>query len=307
MSTINFLHKETGNYGAVERSIFDPISDELSKRGYECTYEYSKNPKGLNFGLFFGRGSEVFMSHGVADKNYLFRKDDDVDLAINNLKALFVPGPWLKRKILAHPDVTLTQDKIYCVGWPRLDALLAAQKKYDAESKTLNGKLKVLWAPTHDARKHDKNQKSTSSYPEFESYVAKLNEEVDVVTSLHPRNRKNKKPTGNEFLDADVVIADFGTTVYEAWALGKPVIFPYWLVGEGVQKYRPGSAEAYIFEHKIGFHPNSFDEMLSLFQGKSLEVGNDVSSFMEDYLPSKFLGVSSKTCANQLISLSQCL
>jgi len=39
-------------------------------------------------------------------------------------------------------------------------------------------------------------------------------------------------PTMQPLVDADVVIADAGSTIYEAWALGKPVIFPDWL-GKG--------------------------------------------------------------------------
>lgn len=303
MQNINFLHKDAGNYGQVERSIFDPIAVEIRKFGVDPSYEYAKIQNALNFALFFGREGDVFMSHGVADKNYLLRRADSGGLAINSLKALFVPGPWLKNKILHHPDNTLHADKIHCVGWPRLDDLKVAQEKYDVSEKVQGEKIKVLWAPTHDARKHGKNQISTSSYPEFESFLAGLTEVADVSISLHPRNRKDKAPTGNEFLDADVIIADFGTTVYEAWALGKPVIFPYWIVGKGVMKYRPGSAEAYVFENEIGYHPASFNEMFSLIKGGGLKIDDKVSRFMEEYLPRKFLGVSSRVCAEKLISL----
>ena len=51
-------------------------------------------------------------------------------------------------------------------------------------------------------------------------------EHFDFEVSLHPRNRKDKRPTTYGILDCDYVISDFGTMVYEAWALGKPVIFP---------------------------------------------------------------------------------
>lgn len=304
MSSFNFMLKLTGNYTKVEESIFFPIGDSIKVLNHSVSFEYEYILNSINFVLFFGRNGDVFMSHGVADKNYLLRKDDEEGLAINKYKALFVPGPWLKNKILLHPDNKLLSEQIYCVGWPRLDALVDQQKIYNKnKDKNTKETLKVLWAPTHDARKHGKKKISTSSYPAFEKFIPLLNEKVDLNISLHPRNRQNKTPTGNALYEADVVIADFGTTVYEAWGLGIPVIFPHWILGKGVMRYRPGSAEAYIFENKIGYHPDSIEELLALLE-KDLKIENDVVSFMSEYLPREFLGKSSEMCAKYLIQLA---
>ena len=69
------------------------------------------------------------MSHGVADKNYFLRKDDDGEHISNRLSHLFVPGEWLKRRLLAAKKLDVGPERIHVVGWPRLDVLLAAQQE----------------------------------------------------------------------------------------------------------------------------------------------------------------------------------
>ncbi len=125
-------------------------------------------------------------------------------------------------------------------------------------------KPRVLWAPTHNRRKRGETGRSTSSFPEFENYLRALSRFAWIDVSVHPRNRTDHTPTGASMPRADIVVADFGTTVYEAWALGKPVIFPRWLLADRIAEYLPGSAESYIFAERIGYHPDSFDEMVDI-------------------------------------------
>lgn len=300
---INFLHKASGNYGDVERSLFGEISQHLPTSLANPSYDGEAAYDAVNMALFFGRGGDVFMSHGVADKNYMLKRGTNRRLLLNDYQAVFVPGPWMKRKLLANKEITLKPEQIIPVGWPRLDGLLRKQK--EQPPKANNGaKLKVLWAPTHDAKKHGATRLTTSSYPLFNEFTAELGSHVDLSIGLHPRNRTDKTPTAIGLLEADVIISDFGTMVYEAWALGKPVIFPYWLIGEAVQQYRPGSAEAHIFSKKIGYHPNSFEEMLNILKSP-MSITKDVKDFMEDYLPKEFLGTSGKTCADSLAKISE--
>ena len=80
--------------------------------------------------------------------------------------------------------------------------------------------------------------------------------------SLHPRNRTDKQPTHHSLLDCDYVISDFGTIVYEAWALGKPVIFPHWLIGDRIKRHLGKSAEAFIFHERLGLHADSPQQMI---------------------------------------------
>lgn len=76
------------------------------------------------------------------------------------------------------------------------------------------------------------------------------------TTSLHPRNRDTKTPTLDKLVGSDVIISDFGTMVFEAWELEKPVIFPRWCIDvEALVSRNPLSAEAHIYPNKIGLHP----------------------------------------------------
>lgn len=97
--------------------------------------------------------------------------------------------------------------------------------------------------------------------------------------SLHPRNRSDRKPTGSQLVWSDVVISDFGTMVYEAWALGKPVIFPRWAMDvDTLINRNPLSAESFIYRNRIGLHPESLAEMQDMLdQIQRQIVGNRIT------------------------------
>ncbi len=302
MKRLIHLEGKAGNYAAVTDQINSSISKHLPVRAWTSNRYLGRLPRQIRmtFGLFARGRQHVLMSHGVADKNYLTMVNSDGDLYINSLEHLLVPGPWQRDKLLAHPQVTLTEDQISGVGWPRLDLLLELQKSrtYDPTKQP-----KLLWAPTHDWRKNGKDQVSTSSYPEFSEDFERLGAKYPTDISLHPRNRSSKTPTSIQLIDADIVISDFGTMVYEAWALGKPVIFPSWLIGDRICEYLPGSAEAYIFENKVGYHPRSAAELRDIIDAGPV-ITPDVTAFLEAYLPSKFAGVSGREVAQKLLRLA---
>ncbi len=67
--------------------------------------------------------------------------------------------------------------------------------------------------------------------------------------------------------------------VYEAWALGKPVIFPRWAMDvETLINRNPLSAESYIYRNRIGLHPESLEEMQMMLDQIQLKlVGNRIT------------------------------
>jgi len=277
---INFVLSKSGNYGLVQQTLLTSIATHLDRRHWTASIEIAREGC-LNFSLFVRQPAHVVMSHGVADKNYFTVADDNGEFYANRLRALFVPGAWLKRKLVAHPDLRLGEDQIHSVGWPRLDLL-----RQLAQSRPKTGtarRRRILWAPTHDFRKPGPEQASTSSYPAFAQHLPELERDFEVAVSVHPRNRAEKKPTDVALLDADVVISDVGTLVYEAWALGKPVIFPRWILGDRIQEYLPGSAEAHIFASRLGHHPASMEELLEMLRGP-LAISADVERFLSDYI-----------------------
>lgn len=305
---IKFVLSESNNYISVQEQLLSQIKRHIRKGSVVEVgrKDFTKDDESLSFGLFIRDPADVLMSHGVADKNYMFIKDKNTgNRLINSRRAVLVPGPWLKRRLLKSKSIKLGEDQIICVGWPRLDELKRLQKKWNAKYPTYNrenSKPNVLWAPTHDYSRRGADKVSTSSYPEFMEYTDLLGEKYNLEIALHPRNRKDKKPTVEKLLDADFVISDFGTMVYEAWALGKTVIFPDWIIKERILEFLPGSAEAKVYEDNIGLHANSIDEMVSMIDG-GVAYGTDVQQFMEDYISPEYDGTSSIRIANVLKKL----
>jgi hypothetical protein len=257
---INFVFNSSANYREVQQHLLSPIQAALDEHEYT---QGRYRPGALNFSLFVRDRAEVVMSHGVADKNYFWMRGPEGERYANGLKAILVPGEWLRERVLRSDKLHLQEHQVIAVGWPRLDLL----RELASSREDRSGERRVLlWAPTHDNVKRGAEARSTSSYPEFERYLPRLAEELQVEVSLHPRNRVDKRPTLEKLLDSDYVVSDFGTLVYEAWALGKPVLFPRWLLGDRIEQYLPGSAEAHIFRNRIGYHPDSLEEMLRIVE-----------------------------------------
>lgn len=304
---INFVLNESKNYLGVQNRILSEIKRHLPEGSWrESSSEYIEGC--LNFTLFIAKEADVLMSHGVADKNYHWKRDRQSRRynQVRRRSHLLVPGNWLKNRIVASKSIDFGESQVHTVGWPRLDTLLkmAEEKSVAGRAPVSSRRPKVLWAPTHDFKKKGKERVTTSSYPEFQKYLPMLEERFDVEVSVHPRNRASKKPTEEQLIDADYVVSDFGTIVYEAWTLGKPVIFPHWIIGEKIIKYLGRSAEAQIFRDGIGLHAMSISELMKMISGSPV-VDDQVKAFMADYLEPAYMGRSGKRTAQVLMELAE--
>lgn len=302
--TVNFSRSLSKNYAQIQDEIGGAVLSHLPSDA--VTYTDRQYRQGaLNFTLFVRDRAEVILSHGLADKRYFFLRDEDTgERMINRFEHVLVPGAWMRRQLLEGKGVDLTPDRIHVVGWPRLDLLLERQRELQATDVPFcERRPRVLWAPTHDYRKRGPDQESTSTYPEFEEHLPTLREHADVEVSVHPRNRKDKAPTHDQLLWADFVISDFGTMVYEAWALGKPVLFPAWILGDKIIRHMKLSTEAHLFRERIGLHPASIDELIDLVRSGDATPGEDVRTFMDDYLDPTSRGCSGRVAAAALDAL----
>jgi hypothetical protein len=298
---VNFSRSLSANYAQIQDEIGGAVFRHLPEGAVTFT-DRAYREGAVNFTLFIRDHADVILSHGLADKRYFFRREEEGprERSLNRFEHVLVPGEWMKDRVLGTKDVTLRPDQVHVVGWPRLDLLIEQQAAYDAaDIPRTERRPRVLWAPTHDYRKRGPEQKSTSSYPDFEQHLPALEEHFDVQVSLHPRNRKDKRPTSDQLLWADYVVSDFGTMVYEAWALGKPVFFPYWIMGELIIEYLKGSAEAQIFSERIGYHADSIDELVAMLR-EDPEVEGDVTTFMASYLDPSTVGRSGQLTATLL-------
>jgi hypothetical protein len=299
---VNLVKTSSRNYLQVQAQILGLIKAELPADAFlESVGE--RRDDALNFTLFIHQPSDVLMSHGLADKNYFFRKDESGERIASRLSHVFVPGGWLRDRILGSRKLGLSADQVHVVGWPRLDQLLELQAS-EVPLESAPRKKRVLWAPTHDFARRGNEQVSLSSYPEFEANLEQLETRFDVAVSLHPRNRRDKVPTVEKLLWSDCVISDFGTMVYEAWALGKPVIFPDWIIRDRILEYLPsGTAESVIFSSGIGLHASSFDELCDFVEAGA-DVDAHTQAFMDSYLAPEYRGTSARRAADLLLQLA---
>lgn len=299
---INLVHTKSKNYAGVQQQILGAITRHLAPEEFTTTVG-KRAPGSLNFSLFILQPSDVVMSHGLADKNYFLRKDADGAHISNRLAHLFVPGEWLKRRLLDAKTLEVGAERIHVVGWPRLDVLLATQQEMPMVPRTPGERPKVLWAPTHDYARRGHDKGSMSSFPGLLEFVPMFEEHFDFAVSLHPRNRRDKQPTRYDLLDCDYVISDFGTIVYEAWALGKPVIFPHWLIGDRIKRHLAGSAEAFIFHERLGLHADNPQQMIDFVMGGA-GLDARTADFLDDCLAPAYAGRSGGRVAGLLQALS---
>lgn len=303
---VNFNLSKSKNYALVQKQLLDVIKRHLPQDSWRESHEQYVEGC-LNFTLFIAQEADVLMSHGAADKSYHW-KSDDLGRRFNHERRrshLLVPGQFLVDRIVSSRSLRFDSEHVHSVGWPRLDLLLEAQRQAaKASDASQTSRKKVLWAPSHDYSKKGDEQVSLSSYPEFVPYVDELRKRYDVDVSLHPRNRGDKAPTKDSLVDCDVVITDFGTMVYEAWALGKQVIFPFWLIGERMLHYGKGSFEAKIFRERIGLHADSFEQMCEFIDThRAIEPAH--RQMIDHFLEPSYLGCSGKRIADLLLDLAQ--
>ena len=278
--TVNFVYdqrdKELDWYASSYKPVFDSHVDPILKHLPDARKVREPVPGEVNVRFFhFMRDKYgVFMSHGIADKNW--RTPDK----LYGFSHVCVSGPGWRDRYL---QWGLHESRILMVGYPKLDVLWPAP---EGEG--------VLWAPTH-AGTHS----YPSSYYGIEATLPHL--EFDVKVAPHPRNRPIKATTLGELSDSRVVIADCGSTVYEAWALGKPVVFPSWLVERKVMARWPGSYEAQIYSNRIGRHAKDEKDLNRLVK-EAMDGGitKAEEQFIEKILPREFRGVSGRMAADVL-------
>ena len=235
-------------------------------------------------GFTSGKGINVFIDHGISDKCY--RDAEKVKV----YDYVCVTGPLWKQKMM---DQGLPENKLLTIGFAKLDPIFnnCLVKKKDVDSV-----IRLLWAPTHF--------NSVSSYPAFEIYLNKFPSNYIVATSAHPFHKPDKIPTFNEMVEADIVISDTSSIIYESWAIGKPVVFPDWLVKNDITKRYPDSFEDIIYRNNIGYHAESFEELIQLTQiAASQGLDAKAQEFIEGILPAYLRGNSGQETAKVLRTL----
>ena len=250
--------------------------------------EYAKSPVGPK---------DIFFSHGIGDKNYWIGPN------IKDFKYAFVPGEAWEKRIRK----TGYKGEIFICGYTKLDPLINGEIKPKKHDKPY-----IVWAPTHG---YASKNKGRSSYPQCCTHIKEISKEYETKLALHPtskmNNRQKHTPTLRELLEADVVIADAGSTLYEAWILGKPVIFPDWLCSRDTINHFSKDTDNFeyqIYTKKIGYHAKDMNHMNKLIE-KALMDGmkEDEKEFIESIYPTELRGKAGETAAKYLKELSKIL
>lgn len=325
-TSINFVWQHHRNYAYIQEQIFGLIEDCLPKGTVVHTVGDAVEGA-LSLSLFIRQSREeiaatpadIVMAHGIADKRYFFIVGSDGLPLVNKCKYVFVPGNWHVNRLVEgrfrrNPkyQLTLQDSQIRKVGWLRLDPMISAT---NAALPSAHRRLKVLWAPTHNTISSNKSDSelSPSSFPAFKKHLPWIYLKHSAEVSLHPRNRGTKTPTTEKLINSDVVISDFGTMVFESWALGKPVIFPRWCIDvKTLMERNPLSAEAFIYRNRIGLHPETPKEMHQMLreinrkriQEPSFDSrGPGVANFIDRYIDPSERGFDAQRTANELVSI----
>jgi len=273
---IRFLVRK-GNYEIVDRAHVEPILEHLE--GGEIAHEPSSTALNVSLSWEVFPKADVFMSHGLADKNW--RNADKM----SGYGYVLVSGPAWEEKLVGQG---MSPDVISVVGYPFLDPVWDL-----ARSREL-----LVWAPTHKATSDVTTEGRFSG-----ALLDRLGKEFPLEIVSHPVG--SKRLSRDVLPRAAVVIADAGSTLYEAWTFGVPVVFPDWLVREAILQKWPGSFEAVIYERGLGWHANSEEELVDLVRmaWETGKLGTGVEEFMEGILPSEFRGRSGEVAARELMRL----
>ena len=141
----------------------------------------------------------AFIAHGIADKgNWLYRETDYA----------LAPNDFIAERCGA---------EAFVVGWPHLDALFDGSLTPAPPGE----RPRVLYAPTLSRLTRGVDVPSSRTHAED---ILKALEAFDVTFSDHPHHSGAGVTPLQAYLDADVIVADYGSTLHIAVGLGKPVV-----------------------------------------------------------------------------------
>ncbi|WP_027400009.1 hypothetical protein [Anaerovorax odorimutans] len=266
-------------YDKVIEKIVEPIARYLPYSTQN--YEYLEGGLNVSFFQEIHPHNDVFMSHGIADKNW---RNADI---VKDYDYICVSGPLWQEKMIKQG---IPSSKLLLTGYTKIDPLFKLKKDQKINDKKIN----VLFAPTNSVAAR------VITYEKLLKTIKEVSKDINIIYAYHPGNDKSSI-TYEQYLIADVVISDISSTLYEAWALDIPVVFPDWVIKDEVVNNYTDSFEDFIFKNNIGYHASSCEEMIKMiYEAKEKGLDNKTKEFIEGIFPTELRGSSGKITAEIL-------
>ncbi|WP_165498693.1 UDP-N-acetylglucosamine--N-acetylmuramyl-(pentapeptide) pyrophosphoryl-undecaprenol N-acetylglucosamine transferase [Streptomonospora litoralis] len=240
----------------------------------------------------------VGVSHGLADKGYRQQ--------YRFFRHVLLPGPGFAEVLRR---TRFPERKLHILGYPKLDPLL----NHQVAGPERDDRIRVVYAPTHGGgseRWPEGNRAApgagATSWWHRDEVTALLDEDAfDVVTAPHPRHSPGCRATFEEYAGADVVIADGGSTIYEAWVLGIPVVLPAWLTRARNETRDSGrTLEARVYKRGLGYQADAPGELADLVRRAAGEGMRPAETeFAETIVPTELRGAGGQVWAEFLAHL----
>lgn len=260
-------------------------------------------------GSWHGEHASVLLSHGIADKQYR-----DAGPA-RSFTLVAAPGPALAGSI---ERSGVDPSRIRIVGYPKLDPLHNGQ--IESPWPERDGRTRVLWAPTHgggserwvNGNRHAPGAAATTWWHRDQLLSLLDPDRFLIMEAPHPRHSPGRQATLPQYVGADVVIADGGSTLYEAWCAsipgvqkGLPVVFADWLTrGRNIE--RGETLERHVYQNNIGWHvarPRDFAKVVA--EAAAAGITDTEIKFAEQVLPPEVRGRGGQLHAAMLLQLAE--
>jgi len=247
----------------------------------------------LNVSCFTVNKGDVFLYHGLSDKGLRNAS------SVWHYKYVLVPGPaWYDKMI----EQGMPKEKLFTIGYPSLDSQFTESGELTHDA-SYDGSL--VWAPTHT--------NGFTSYPQLGDVLAEIEHKLPftkIEVRPHPFNAPANFTTTEELAHASVVIADMGSTMYESWAMGKPVVFPDWIIktkgGLSIHSLPKDIFEHEIYANNVGRHVQRQGDFVdALLEAHDCGITKEETEFIDRILPPEYRGRSAQMTADLLLDLAK--
>ena len=226
---------------------------------------------------------DMYIAHGWNQK--LFGQFVE---SLNQFRYIGVPGPVVEEFLKSHG---FAPERLLTVGHPGMDtffqfpiAPIVAEKPRVIVAYS-HSTFAPLWKTMPDLFKN------------------RLADEFDVTDIVHPAYGARM---ARDYLPGAVAcLTDVSGTMFEAWSMGVPVVFPTWSIAKGTETQQPGSPLCRVYEERIGYHvEDSTDFFATVKEAAANGITPEEVTFIDEYFPRELRGHSGEVAAKAILRVA---